>query len=50
MYDVGIAFNAVNYSSFEPMIESIRQYGSGMKPPSYHETLISRKSWLILMI
>ncbi|XP_057504011.1 uncharacterized protein LOC130787631 [Actinidia eriantha] len=38
MYDAGIAFNAVNYPSFGPMIESIGQYGPDMKPPSYHET------------
>ncbi|XP_075515497.1 uncharacterized protein LOC142550147 [Primulina tabacum] len=33
----GIAFNAVKYDSFKPMIEAIGQYGPGMKPPSYHE-------------
>ncbi|XP_042404726.1 uncharacterized protein LOC121994909 [Zingiber officinale] len=37
MYDAGIAFNAVKYDSFKPMIEAIGQYGPGMKPPSYHE-------------
>ncbi|GFZ00364.1 hAT dimerization domain-containing protein [Actinidia rufa] len=41
MYDAGISFNAVNYPSFGPMIESIGQYGPGMKPPSYHETRVT---------
>ncbi|GFS36181.1 hAT dimerization domain-containing protein [Actinidia rufa] len=31
----------VNYPSFGPMIESIGQYGPGMKPPSYHETRVT---------
>ncbi|XP_065865459.1 uncharacterized protein [Euphorbia lathyris] len=37
MYDVAIPFNAVKYPSFPVMIESIGQYGVGMKPPSIHE-------------
>ena len=41
MYDVGIAFNAVNYLSFGPMIEYIRQYSPSMKSPSYHETHVT---------
>ncbi|GFY87437.1 hAT dimerization domain-containing protein [Actinidia rufa] len=41
MYDAGISFNAVTYPSFGPMIESIGQYGPGMKPPSYHETRVT---------
>ncbi|RWR76251.1 hypothetical protein CKAN_00468500 [Cinnamomum micranthum f. kanehirae] len=40
MYDAGIPFNAVNCDSFGPMIEAIRQYGPGMKPPSYHEVRV----------
>ncbi|XP_058185547.1 uncharacterized protein LOC131302760 [Rhododendron vialii] len=41
MYDVGIAFNAVKYPSFRTAVESIGQYGPGMKPPSYHETWVT---------
>ena len=37
MYDAAIRFNAVNYPSFDVMIESIGQYGVGLKPPSFHE-------------
>lgn len=37
MYDAGIAFSALKYDSFKPMIEAIGQYGPGLKPPSYHE-------------
>lgn len=40
MYDAGIPFNAVKYDSFEPCIEAIGQFGSGMKPPSYHEVWV----------
>ncbi|XVE73301.1 hypothetical protein DITRI_Ditri11bG0106600 [Diplodiscus trichospermus] len=40
MYDAAIPFNAVNYPSFEVMIEDIRQYGVGMKPPSFHEVWV----------
>ncbi|XP_042387453.1 uncharacterized protein LOC121979531 [Zingiber officinale] len=40
MYDAGIPFNAVKYDSFEPCIEAIGQFGSGMKPPSYHEVRV----------
>ncbi|KAK8941281.1 hypothetical protein KSP39_PZI010745 [Platanthera zijinensis] len=37
MYDAAIPFNAVTYRSFAVMIESIGQFGVGLKPPSYHE-------------
>ncbi|XP_058008271.1 uncharacterized protein LOC110653432 [Hevea brasiliensis] len=37
MYDVGIAFNAMNYDSFGEMIRAIGNYGREMKPPSYYE-------------
>ncbi|KAL6502448.1 hypothetical protein OROHE_024453 [Orobanche hederae] len=40
MYDATIAFNAVNYPSFDVMVESIGKYGCGMKPPSYHEVRV----------
>lgn len=40
MYDSGIPFNAVNYDSFDTAIEAIGQYGSGMKPPTYHEVRV----------
>ncbi|XP_074329778.1 uncharacterized protein LOC141667260 [Apium graveolens] len=40
MYDAGIPFNAVNYNSFDTAIEAIGQYGSGMKPPTYHEVRV----------
>lgn len=40
MYDAGIPFNAVNYSSFPVFIEAQGQYGPGMKPPSYHEVRV----------
>jgi len=36
-YDAGIAFNAATYPSFKGMIQSIGQYGAGMKEPSMHE-------------
>ena len=29
--------NACTYDSFAPMIESIGQFGPGLKPPTYHE-------------
>ncbi|XP_042444056.1 uncharacterized protein LOC122029182 [Zingiber officinale] len=40
IYDAGIPFNVVKYDSFEPCIEAIEQFGSGMKPPSYHEVRV----------
>lgn len=40
MYDAAISFNAVKYPSFSVMIESIGQFGAGMKPPSYHEVRV----------
>ncbi|XP_042404804.1 uncharacterized protein LOC121995011 [Zingiber officinale] len=40
MYDAGISFNTVKYDSFEPCIEAIGQFESGMKPPSYHEVRV----------
>lgn len=35
--DAGLAFNAVNYSSFDKMIQSIGLYVPGLKPPSMYE-------------
>ncbi|XP_042422084.1 uncharacterized protein LOC122009846 [Zingiber officinale] len=40
MYDPRIPFNVVKYVSFEPCIEAIGQFGSVMKPPSYHEVRV----------
>ena len=37
IYDSGVPFNCVNHPTFKKMIDSIGQYGPGMKPPSYHE-------------
>ncbi|KAL6323003.1 hypothetical protein AAG906_023620 [Vitis piasezkii] len=37
MYKAAIPFNAVTYSSFQPIIEAIGQYGVGMKGPTLHE-------------
>ena len=36
-YECGIPFNAVNSRQFEIAIEATAQYGSGYKPPTYHE-------------
>ncbi|WOH04149.1 hypothetical protein DCAR_0623557 [Daucus carota subsp. sativus] len=36
-YECGIPFNAANSRSYEIMVESIGQFGPGLKPPSYHE-------------
>ncbi|CAM8937151.1 unnamed protein product [Rhodiola kirilowii] len=36
-YENGIPFNAAHSRSYEIMIESIGQFGPGLKPPSYHE-------------
>ncbi|KAL6559734.1 hypothetical protein OROGR_004851 [Orobanche gracilis] len=40
MYDAGISFNALRYDSLGPAIEAIGVYGSGMKPPTYHEARV----------
>ncbi|KAJ9187043.1 hypothetical protein P3X46_002540, partial [Hevea brasiliensis] len=37
IYDAAIPFNAVNYPSFQVMVESIGQFGISMKAPSFHE-------------
>ena len=37
IYEAAIPFNVVNYGSFKAAIQSIRQYGIGMKLLSYHE-------------
>jgi hypothetical protein len=36
-YDCGIPFNAANSRQFEVAVEAIAQYGTGFKPPSFHE-------------
>ncbi|KAL8146502.1 hypothetical protein AgCh_004289 [Apium graveolens] len=36
-YECGIPFNAANSRSYEVMVESIGQYGPGLKLPIYHE-------------
>ena len=41
MYDVVIPFNAVNYASFQPMLEAIGQYGVGYKGPSFHDVRVT---------
>ena len=41
MYDVAIPFNAVNYASFQPMLEAIRQYGVGYKGLSFHDVRVT---------
>ncbi|KAL6524956.1 hypothetical protein OROMI_030549 [Orobanche minor] len=40
MYDACIPFNALRYDSLRPAIEAIGVYGSGMKPPPYHEARV----------
>ncbi|KAL6513362.1 hypothetical protein OROGR_020848 [Orobanche gracilis] len=40
MYDACIPFNALRYDSVRPAIEAIGVYGSGMKPPTYHEARV----------
>ncbi|XP_028084973.1 uncharacterized protein LOC114286086 [Camellia sinensis] len=40
IYDASIAFNAVSYDSFGPMVEAVGQYGPSMKPPSFHEVQV----------
>ena len=41
MYDAAIPFNAVNYASFQPMLEAIGQYGVGYKGPSFHDVRVT---------
>ena len=41
MYEADIPFNAVTYPSFQPMIETIIQYGVGMKGPTLHEVRVT---------
>ncbi|KAL6566266.1 hypothetical protein OROGR_001881 [Orobanche gracilis] len=36
-YENGIPFNAAHSRSYEIMIESIGQFGPGLKPPTYHD-------------
>ncbi|XP_043702361.1 uncharacterized protein LOC122652633 isoform X2 [Telopea speciosissima] len=36
-YECGISFNAIKARSFEVMVESIAQYGSGYMPPTYND-------------
>jgi hypothetical protein len=36
-YECGIPFNAANSRQFEVAVEAIAQYGTGFKPPSFHE-------------
>ncbi|XP_065865608.1 uncharacterized protein [Euphorbia lathyris] len=39
-FDAAIPFNAVNYPSFDVMVESIGQYGVGLKPPTMYEVRV----------
>ena len=41
MYNVAISFNAVNYASFQPMLEAIGQYGVGYKGLSFHQVRVT---------
>ena len=41
MYDAAIPFNAVNYASFQPMLEVIGQYGVGYKGPSFQDVRVT---------
>ncbi|CAM8905607.1 unnamed protein product [Rhodiola kirilowii] len=36
-YENGIPFNVANSRSYEVMVESIGQFGPGLKPPSFHK-------------
>jgi hypothetical protein len=36
-FECGIPFNAANSRQFEVAVEAIAQYGTGFKPPSFHE-------------
>ncbi|KAL9674047.1 hypothetical protein QQ045_030313 [Rhodiola kirilowii] len=40
-YENGIPFNVANSRSYEVMVESIGQFGPGLKPPSFHKLLVS---------
>ena len=40
IYDAGLPLNCVNIESFGPMIETIGQYGPGLKPPTYHQVRV----------
>ena len=37
VYETIITFNAITYTSFQPMIKTIDQYNVGMKEPTLHE-------------
>nr|XP_016466724.1 PREDICTED: uncharacterized protein LOC107789427 isoform X1 [Nicotiana tabacum] len=41
IYDAGLPFNCVNYKTFDKFIETVGQYGPGMKPPNYHEVRVT---------
>ena len=41
MYDAAISFNVVNYASFLPILEAIRQYGVGYKGSSFLEVRVT---------
>ena len=41
MYEAVIPFNAVTYSSFQPIIEAISKYGVGMKGPILHKVRVT---------
>ena len=41
MYDAAIPFNAVNYASFQPMLEAIGQYGVGYKGPNFYDVRVT---------
>ena len=40
VYETIITFNAITYTSFQPMIEAIGQYGVGMKGSTLHEVRV----------
>ncbi|XP_031116598.1 uncharacterized protein LOC116020254 [Ipomoea triloba] len=39
-YDCGIPFNTITARSFEVMLESVAQIGTGWRPPSYHDVRV----------
>ena len=41
MYDAAIPFNAVNYASFQPVLEAIGQYDVGYKGPSFYDVRVT---------
>ena len=41
VYETIITFNAITYTSFQPMIEAIGQYGVGMKGSTLHEVRVT---------